>query len=1011
MKKRIIDFLDSNYYIKLFCNYVLIVIFAWILAVLVARNFNQVFGYIQENVYTQILLIGLAIYFIKDFLVFVVKIFSISWIDKAVLFCIVFLLVVGRMNFYNFYFDIRDVYIIIFCVFLYLTVYLILYNQENNSYSKSFFRSRKAILRKDDDLLDISDQAIKFADIIVNNCSSDSVVFGLESPWGFGKTTFMNFVKERWKSLDSEFVVINFQPISYSTREVVAKQLIDNILGGISRYNFAFEQRKVLNKLLSSIGIKVGFLDNFLSLNFIANNLDVNEVGKLIENLFEKLGLKIVVIIDDLDRRSFFKIKNIVSVIEDYLGLRGVKFVLCYSNSNIDFENDSSVNLNKYKIEDESNFKFLYRSESEYNNNKICEYFEKYFDVKFVINFSRTKLCQFFAVLLNEYAIQVVMNDLHYRKIQEMIKNLLINAKLLNNPRRIIQYINHLKLLNIGDLSLTDYSYDVVLYLLFIKLHYSELFTMLYLNEVGENKVGEYSFSVGDKKFMKPKMMNDILKLYSGDDYRSLVLDFFTPQNEQITGDFDKDKIDMSKWNGFRSIKGAGKLFLTDNKDDRFSRHLELVQNIKIGDLDLGDYLQYYLEKVNDFIRGTIVFEDIINSKKDNDGSEKFLFMLFRAIKQRLNELSRDKNKSKEIMGFLVSNVNNFSIIDPNKSNFIFGEKDILIGFRLSASYYLAVLLNNFSDVEINKYIFDELLKNMGNNPSFNVLNLHDLLEFRLICSHDQMGDFWKIYEALRLDVKDELKDSNIVREFAQSEMRKISQKIFMIFKEKYIDNKLNIFQELDDLTFEKLFGSLDKYDYTKNQINDDNKIDEIISRNKLSIINFIFYQLANDLIGSGVGVGLYDELGNGDKHGIKRIMNDYLFNICFKIECAENIVYFLDYLLGNLVIGSRSEECVPNFKNYLKVFHKNLLLDYWHKNNEQIKRYVNDISKDKIVYTANYYASYKEDLPAVFNLLDFELETKMLVERDRLIKILNFIKEKKDENTKEKNQENSKDL
>ena len=136
-----------------------------------------------------------------------------------------------------------------------------------------------------------------------------------------------------------------------------------------------------------------------------------------------------------------------------------------------------------------------------------------------------------------------------------------------------------------------------------------------------------------------------------------------------------------------------------------------------------------------------------------------------------------------------------------------------------------------------------------------------------------------------------------------------------------------------------------------------------------------------------------------------ERIINDYLFGVCFNVESDKNIEFFLDFLLSHLKLGSRDEGFVPNFKNYLKVFQEELLLGYWCANNKRIKEYVKNLSEDRVVYTNNYNASYKEDLPVVFNLMD------LMVERKKLIKTIDLIKEKKSENSKEKNQEASEDL
>lgn len=62
-----------------------------------------------------------------------------------------------------------------------------------------FFISDQDIKSKEDDLLGLSASAARFAERVLNGGSSDSLVFGIDAPWGIGKSSFVNFCCEYWQ--------------------------------------------------------------------------------------------------------------------------------------------------------------------------------------------------------------------------------------------------------------------------------------------------------------------------------------------------------------------------------------------------------------------------------------------------------------------------------------------------------------------------------------------------------------------------------------------------------------------------------------------------------------------------------------------------------------------------------------------------------------------------------------------------------------------------------------------
>jgi hypothetical protein len=147
------------------------------------------------------------------------------------------------------------------------------------------------------------------------------------------------------------------------------------------------------------------------------------------------------------------------------------------------------------------------------------------------------------------------------------------------------------------------------------------------------------------------------------------------------------------------------------------------------------------------------------------------------------------------------------------------------------------------------------------------------------------------------------------------------------------------------------------------------------VARNTTKI--FVIYQLSNSLPpnGSGVGCGHYDEYQDGDNSGIARLMNKYVFGVCFNPEIHEdNIFHFLDYCLSHLSNSFFSDIDKEGYTATKAALPGGLdpkeMGMYWKQYRSLVHQQVQNI-EERYVNTFNYIASYHEDLPSVFAVLD----------------------------------------
>jgi hypothetical protein len=262
------------------------------------------------------------------------------------------------------------------------------------------------------------------------------------------------------------------------------------------------------------------------------------------------------------------------------------------------------------------------------------------------------------------------------------------------------------------------------------------------------------------------------------------------------------------------------------------------------------------------------------------------------------------------------------------------------------------------------------------------VLGWNDLMLLRLQCSADRQGQLHNVHTALIVHQDMTAATSGLVSELALMGMRKLSQEVFALFKRTYIDSQRNFFAEVNDTPVEAFLGVafaklIDEASRDPQSEHDENAIARRVASARSVVKSFVIYQLSNSLSpnGSGVGCGHYDEDGVEDGGGIAKVMNDYVFSICFNPEIHEsNVLLFLDHCLSHLsssFFSGRDEDgYVATKANLPGGLDPKEMGRYWRQHREHIRgRDLHTIGR--WVFRPNYTASYRDDLDGVLAVLD----------------------------------------
>lgn len=285
--------------------------------------------------------------------------------------------------------------------------------------------------------------------------------------------------------------------------------------------------------------------------------------------------------------------------------------------------------------------------------------------------------------------------------------------------------------------------------------------------------------------------------------------------------------------------------------------------------------------------------------------------------------------------------------------------------------------------VEIAQRIFGEgrylgqgLIDRLA-DQSRGVLGIYDLLLFRLQCSADRQGRVYNLHGALIVYHDLAAITTGYVNALAVSGMRTLTQRVFAKFRTTYITPSVNIFDEFNALTNVDLLGvSMPHYVASFSPQGEADRLARAVEATRSLVKTSIVYQLLNRNAptGSGVGCGFYDSTGDDDQGEIAVLMNQYIFNVCFDPNIrTENAEHFLDYCLLNLSSGDWSrdnERYRASVQGLTNVMDSLQLARYWSTHSEWF-RTQNYTASAKQVVSLSYIATYAEDLPLVYEVLD----------------------------------------
>ena len=803
---------------------------------------------------------------------------------------------------------------IIFSVSFFLRSLQLRFLKKSNE--DSLFMSDKEGKNKSDDKFNFSDKAKNFCEKVYDEKSSQGLVFGIDAPWGTGKSTFVNLCKEYWnEKYKDEIIVYTFNPLRYENKEKMLDKFISGFINEIKNHVFVPEIEWLISKYAKIIkDSKPSFSVMGLGFKLPSGNESIDDIFDKLELALANIDKKIIIIIDDLDRLNFSAIKEMLFVIKKAFTLSNISYVLCY-----DTENIAKLDKTNFDIEN------------------VMEFLEKFINVKTSIFLDNKLLLKYFIKEKDESLSENVMADpVLITKAIEGVKDIFeskdyyLYLPFIGNARKLKRLINTILLLDIEktDLDNCDFNKRDLINLLLIYINYPNIFRTIFSTETqgkkrffsalyDTNKDGNYKNSEMYEKYLdklsdnQKFILNKVFKV--PDRFENI------PINQEMLTSYAC--FNVSAWN--------------EQNNGNLERYLNLISNISYPD-KISQY-RFYANYVDAVLTNKTI-KEVLESLEGE--SEHKLF--WRVVVNSTDKISNHK-KSKEIISYAINNINCYS----------------LLGFRKTLIIYIVNLLNDVGWIDENggyynntdnsiakiaNWIFGEGdFKNIGvleilGKKERGVAGLYDLLNFR-ICCHETNN--YNLTRSLSNHSNPKMPIEGYTKDIIKDQMRELSQEVFKIFKYQYIKRKLNIFDEIDNLELNQICGKNLNFNRDK------------VYNFKIKMKSFIVYQLGNTIYDGHIGCGYYDVSGTKDENGINKEINTYLFGICFeaKDKNINNYKHFLNFLLTYLPRVELDNKI--DISQIFDVLDKNLLINYWGGKNKIIKTLKFE-NKDLIMDTDN---------------------------------------------------------
>jgi hypothetical protein len=535
----------------------------------------------------------------------------------------------------------------------------------------------KELLSRKDDLLNLSEKADSFAERVFNHGSPASFVFGVDSPWGIGKSSFINFCEEYWnEKYKDKTIVYKFNPLKYVGNRDLLEVFVNGLIHSIQKDSFIPEIRPLISKYSRLLRESKRFAIFGIQIPAFSIDYTAEEAFDDLTVVLEKFDKKIIIVVDDLDRMSFNEIKDILFVIRKSLILPNISYVLCYDTENIGILEAETPDI-----------------------EKVSEFLEKFVNIKISLFLDKTDLSKYVSNNLDKVITNKLVDPILVSQAIGGLKDIYDSSEYHNylpfvgDVRKLKRLINTVVLFDVEntDFKNSDFDKKDLIHLLLIYIHYPNVFRKIYDTETQGGRgffsaVVPYDDGYPDTNNIGGSFNDSI---YRNSTHYVKYLEQFSESSHQrflLEKVFNlEQRLENTKIDSVPEIVRTS--YACFNGGWTNGRNLESYLNLIVHlskPIDIDQH-KFYENQKDQIVSGEKTIEDVISNQKFSlDNGEFTNEKLWRIIVNNARNLPKDT--ADHIIKYLIEILPNYSHLEI---------EDISLGLRKNADLYLIRLLND----------------------------------------------------------------------------------------------------------------------------------------------------------------------------------------------------------------------------------------------------------------------------------------------------------------------------
>lgn len=595
------------------------------------------------------------------------------------------------------------------------------------------------IIDQDQDLLERNESASSIVkELLETNTTKSSFTCGIDAPWGSGKTSFINLMKNHLE-FDDRKIIIDFNPWLYAAEKDLVTAFFDELSKTLKQYDTSLAKNLIdYSKLLSAFNTTETKLISSLLVLTQHDDSSLQEKKKQISEAIKRINRRIIVFIDDLDRLEANEILEMMKLIRNVSDFPYMYIIAAYEKSYLVKCLNSKMKLGTTNFIEKifEHEHILAPCSNESLRRALADQLRK-------INLSSE--LEEYIMDHNNKALDALSN---LREIYRLSNNITSTKSLLKNER-----INAIDLLLLG----------------LFKTKYPVPFSLF------EHKWHEILVKEG-------RGMNQYFKLYQGkqeEGYFDFIIYLDNHQVEMCLNEFDIKTIKMILSELFMHQEHDNDDSPRINSVRWFNRYLNLTQlKYDITEKEFNEVMNKTFEEIKrtfddwSIDKSVSLKHRLMNYDKSQQLNRKQLEKNIHAIfYASIKNLWNSYNELNEIISHLKRFNNKYSDVDQrlimdeleNNRDSIFIHN--YIGYLYKENKIAETPLNNDQLIDVQQNIFKDCCKNknmhyvllcfsnlLGKSSLDSLINSNDLLRYKN--EYKQ-----KLFEAMKKHAEDNIKE------------------------------------------------------------------------------------------------------------------------------------------------------------------------------------------------------------------------------------------------------------